>query len=280
MPERRVDLHLHTTFSDGTERPERVVELARQAGLSAIAITDHDTIGALAAAEPAARRQGIELLPGIEMSASAGGTEVHLLGFCFDAANSALRRHLEAQQARRVGRVHEMVERLKRIGVTIRADEVFEAAGDGTVGRPHVARVLWKHGYVSSTAEAFSKYIGDDGPGFVPGSPLSPGQIIRVILEAGGIPVLAHPKYLKRDALIEEWVEQGLAGLEVYHSDHTSDQIRHYGAMADRLRLLKTGGSDFHGGNKEGLPVGSVDVPYEVVEALKRWKATPRPSVR
>jgi predicted metal-dependent phosphoesterase TrpH len=282
MPERRVDpalkggvdLHLHTTFSDGTERPERVVELAHQAGLSAIAITDHDNIDALPVATPVARRAGIELLPGVEMSASAGESDVHILGFCFDPANVALQRHLAEQQARRVERVHEMVERLKRVGVTITAQEVLEVAGDGTVGRPHVARVLLKHGYVSSFAEAFSKYIGDNGPGFVPGSPLSPARIIRVIRDAGGIPVLAHPKYLKRDALIDELVKEGLAGVEVYHSDHTPELVQHYGAIADRLKLLKTGGSDFHGNSKEGVPVGAVTVSYDAVEALKQWKAT------
>ena len=274
-----VDLHLHTTLSDGTERPERVVELAHQAGLAAIAITDHDNIDALPVATPPARQYGIELLPGVEMSASAGEMDVHLLGFCFDPTNLALQRHLTQQQARRVERVHEMVERLQRVGVTISADEVLEVAGDGTVGRPHVARVLMKHGYVTSLPEAFSKYIGDAGPGFVPGSSCSPAQIIRIIREAGGIPVLAHPKYLKRDAFIDELVQDGLLGLEVYHSDHTPNLVQHYGAIADRLKLLKTGGSDFHGNAKEGVPVGAANVSYDAVEALKQWKAAHSSSV-
>ena len=273
MSEKTADLHLHTTFSDGTETPARVVELARDAGLSAMAITDHDNTEALAIAQPVADRYGIELIPGIEMSASAQGQEVHILGFFFDPANAALVQHLKEQQARRVARVHEMVKRLQRIGVRIDAEEVFALAGEGTVGRPHVARVLLKHGYISVLPEAFSKYIGPDNPGFVAGSPLPPSHIIRVLRDAGGIPVLAHPIYLKRDPLIEQFMRDGLVGLEVYHSGHTGEIVSHYEKLADRLHLLKTGGSDYHGDSKEGLPIGAVNVPYALVEALKQWKA-------
>ncbi len=273
MPGPTADLHLHTRFSDGTDTPARVVDLAHAAGLSAIAITDHDNVEALAVAEPIARRQGIELIPGIEMSASADDTEVHLLGFLFDPAHPGLTRHLAEQQARRVARVHEMVRRLAHVGARIPAEEVLQLAGEGTVGRPHVARVLLKHGYVSTTAEAFSRYIGPHNPGFVPGSPLPPSQIIRVIREAGGVPVLAHPVYLEQDELIAAFVQDGLAGLEVYHSSHTPDLVRRYEQIAEQLKLLKTGGSDYHGETKEGLPVGASRVPYALVEALKTWKA-------
>lgn len=275
---RTADLHLHTDFSDGTEPPERVVALAKAAGLSAISITDHDTMEGLPLAEPAACREGLELIPGIEMSASAEGLEVHILGYYLDAAHPVLTRHLAEQKARRIGRIHEMVRRLQRVGVTIDAEEVLRLAGRGTVGRPHVARVLLNHGYVATTAEAFSRYIGPDNPGFVPGSPLAPAQIIDVIRQAGGIPVLAHPVFLKRDPLIDRFAEEGLAGLEVYHSSHTPEQVQQYEALAERLSLLRTGGSDFHGDAKEGLPVGSVLLPYIYVVRLKAWKAPAAPS--
>ena len=272
---RRADLHLHTTFSDGTERPERVVELARSAGVSAMAITDHDNVEALPIAAPVASRYGIELIPGIEMSASAEESEVHVLGFFFDPHNDVLRRHLAEQQARRVERVHEMVRRLQGVGVKIEAAEVLQLAGEGTVGRPHVARILLKHGYVSAMAEAFTKYLGPKNPGFVPGSILSPAHVIGVLRAAGGVPVLAHPVYLKRDELIDGFVRDGLAGLEVYHSSHTPEVIARYQQIADRLHLLKTGGSDFHGdSSKEGLSVGASTVAYEAVEALRAWKTT------
>ena len=274
MPEPTVDLHLHTQFSDGTETPARVVELAKAAGLAAIAITDHDNTEAFAVAKPLAEQAGIELLPGIEMSASAEGEEVHVLGFLMDLQHAGLVQHLAEQQARRVGRVFEMVKRLAVAGVSISAEEVLQLAGEGTVGRPHVARVLMKHGYVSSTQEAFAKYIGPNNPGFVPGSPLLPARVISVIRDAGGVPVLAHPIYLKRDDLIERFVSEGLAGLEVYHSSHTPDQVRHYAQMADRLHLLRTGGSDFHGeASKEGVAVGMVKAPYRLLEEMRQWHA-------
>ena len=272
-PSRTADLHLHTFYSDGTDAPERVVELAHAAGLSVIAITDHDNTEALAFAQPAAQRLGLELIPGIEMSASAEGREVHVLGLFLDFRHPPLVVHLKDQQARRVRRVHEMVRRLAAVGVRIDAEEILQLAGVGTVGRPHVARVLLKHGYISSLPEAFTKYIGPTNPGFVPGSPLPPSRIIRLILDAGGIPVLAHPVYLKRDPLIDEFAREGLAGLEVYHSGHTPEQVRHYERIADRLNLLKTGGSDYHGESKEGLPVGAVKVPCELVERLRQWTA-------
>ncbi|MBI2093476.1 MAG: PHP domain-containing protein [Candidatus Omnitrophica bacterium] len=267
------DLHTHTYFSDGTESPARVVEMAKAAGLAAIAITDHDNIDAFPVALPIAQQLGIELLVGIEMSASYDGLEVHLLSYGFDRENVVLQKHLSEQKARRVERVHTMVKRLQAVGCQIEAEEVFAIAGAGTVGRPHVARVLLKHGYISRLSEAFSRYIGPDNPGFVPGSPLAPKEVIRVIRAANGIPVLAHPIFLKRDQLIATFVEQGLGGLEVFHSNHPPDAVARYNKLANRLGLLKTGGSDFHGDTKEGLPIGTSAIPYHFVEALKRRSA-------
>ena len=272
-PSRTADLHLHTRFSDGTDTPQRVVELAKAAGLSAMALTDHDNVDAIAIAAPAAQQHGVELIPGVEMSASAGDEDVHLLGFYLDVEHPGLRQHLAEQQARRVQRVHEMVRRLQQAGVRIEADEVFATAGKGTVGRPHLARVLLRRGYVTTMAEAFQKYLGPDNPGFVPGSPLMPRQVIQVIRASGGVPVLAHPIHLKRDELIEQLVKDGLAGIEAYHADHDPAAVRRYELMADRLGLVKTGGSDYHGTSKEGRPVGTSRVPYALVEALRQSKA-------
>lgn len=272
MQEPTADLHLHTRFSDGTETPERVVELAREAGLAAMAITDHDNVEALPVAAPVANRLGIELIPGIEMSASAEGREVHLLGFFIDPENVAFRNHLSQQQARRIQRVHQTAEQLKRIGVHLDPAEVLALAGAGTVGRPHVARILVKHGYVSSMPDAFDRYLAEGKPGFVSGSVVVPAGIIKLIRDAGGVPVLAHPVYLKNDALVSQFAREGLAGLEVYHSSHTPDVVARYERIAKELNLLPTGGSDFHGDAKEGLPVGAVKAPYRLLEALREWK--------
>ncbi len=274
MLEPTVDLHLHTRFSDGTETPERVVELAHEAGLSAIAITDHDNVEALPVAAPVAKRLGIELIAGIEMSASAGGREVHLLGFFIDPAHAAFRKHLSEQQARRIQRVHQTAEQLKHVGINLDPAEVLALAGAGTVGRPHVARILLKHGYVSSMPDAFDRYLAEGKPGFVSGSVVLPAGIIKLIRDAGGVPVLAHPIYLKNDDLVAQFTREGLVGLEVYHSSHTPDVIARYERIADELKLLPTGGSDFHGDAKEGLPVGAVKAPYRLLEALRQWKAS------
>lgn len=272
MTERTADLHLHTTFSDGTDAPQRLMEMVQRAGLSAAAITDHDNTDAMAIAAPIAERLSIELIPGIEMSASADGVEVHVLGFLMDLQHPGLQRHLVAQQQRRVRRVHEMIKQLQDVGVQITAEEVLTLAGDGTVGRPHVARTLLKHGYVSAMSEAFTKYLSPGKPGFVSGSQHTPDEIFRTIRAAGGVPVLAHPVYLRNDALIESFIEQGLAGLEVYHPGHPPELTQHYERIADRFRLLKTGGSDYHGDAKEGAPVGAVKIPYELIERLRAWK--------
>jgi hypothetical protein len=273
QPPRTADLHLHTRFSDGTETPERVVELARAAGLSCISITDHDTLDSQPRAQAAAQQHGLELIPGVEMSANAGGTEVHLLGYWVDPAHPPFRAHLDRQKTRRIGRVHEMCAQLASVGVTIDPADVLALAAEGTVGRPHVARILVKRGYVATMPEAFDKYIGDGKPGFVPGSPVDPAAIIRLIRDAGGVPVLAHPMYLRNDALIEQFARDGLAGIEALHSSHPPELVLRYERLAAQLKLLVTGGSDFHGQAKEGLPVGAVKVPYALVDALKSWRA-------
>lgn len=274
MTSRTADLHTHTFFSDGTNSPDQLILLAKQVGLSAIAITDHDNTDAMGVAQGLAQREGIDLIPGIELSASMEGAEVHILGYFFDEKNPMLQAHIARQQQRRIARVREMVSQLQKLGIEIDAEEVLQLAGEGTVGRPHVARVLLKHGYVSSVAEAFSRYLGDGLPAFVPGSPLVPAEVIQLVRQAGGVPVLAHPVFLKRDVLIEQFVQEGLMGLEVYHSSHTVDVIRRYEQIADVLKLLKTGGSDYHGDSKEGLPVGTSRVPYALVDALRSGKSS------
>ena len=266
------DLHIHTSYSDGTESPRRVVELAKQAGLSALAITDHDILDGYPEATAAAQEHGIELIPGLELSASSGGREVHVLGFFIDLDCAAFQRLLADQRERRLQRIHEMVDRLQRLGLSITAEEVLAVAGHGAVGRPHVAQVLVNRGYVSTLREAFDRYIGANGPAYIAGSPLSPTLAIQAIRQANGIPVLAHPIYLKDDALIEQMCQDGLVGLEVYHSSHPPDVIHHYEQLADRLKLLRTGGTDFHGSSKEGVPIGSTTIPYALVEALKQYK--------
>ena len=275
----RVDLHTHSYYSDGTESPRRVVEMAKVAGLSALSLTDHDILDGHPEAEAACRELGLEFIPGIEFSSSLNGVEVHMLGFLVDASHAPFQQILERQRLRRLQRIHDMVAKLRSAGVMITVEDVLSCAGKGVIGRPHVAQALLNRGYVKTLKEAFERYIGPNGPGFISGSSTPPGEAIRIIRAAGGVPVLAHPIYLKDDRLIDEMVREGLAGLEVYHSSHTPSEVARYEQLADRLGLLRTGGSDFHGAAKEGVPVGSMDVPDEFVERLKAWKhAHPRAS--
>ena len=268
----RVDLHTHSHYSDGTESPRRVVELAKAAGVAALSLTDHDILDGHPEAEAACRELGLEFLPGIEFSSSLNGVEVHMLGFLVEASHAPFRQVLERQRQRRLQRIHDMVAKLRDAGVMITVEDVLASTGKGVVGRPHVAQALLNRGYVKTLKEAFERYIGPTGPGFISGSSTLPGEAIRIIRAAGGVPVLAHPIYLKDDGLIEGMAREGLAGLEVYHSSHTPTEVARYERLADQLGLLRTGGSDFHGASKEGVPVGSVAVPYAWVERLKEWK--------
>jgi predicted metal-dependent phosphoesterase TrpH len=272
MADPRVDLHSHTYYSDGSDSPRRVIEMAKQAGLTAIAVTDHDILDGHPEAEAAAKELGVELLPGIEMSAAAGDAEVHVLGYFLDPSNAALKRHLDDQRERRMQRMKAMVAKLRAVGVAITVEDVMAVAGKGTMGRPHVAEAMVKRGYVNTPREAFDRFIGNKGPAFIQGSQLAPKVVIDVILQAGGVPVLAHPIYLRNDALIDEFVRDGLAGLEVHHANHDAEAVRRYEGIAARLGLLKTGGSDYHGGAKEGAAIGTRAVSYALVDAMRAWR--------
>ena len=266
------DLHTHTIYSDGTNTPEELIAMAKQAGLAALAITDHDNLDGLAEGAAAAQAAGLELIPGLEMSAAVKSVDVHLLGFFVDVRCAPFQQLLAEQRARRVKRIEEMVTRVQRLGMAITQEEVREIAGKGAMGRPHVAMALVRRGYVAKFEEAFDRYLSDGKPAYVEGSSLTPKTVIDAIRQANGVPVLAHPIYLRNDALIDAMCADGLAGLEVYHSSHKVQEVKRYERIAKRLGLLKSGGTDYHGSAKEGAPIGAVTVPYELVDALKQWQ--------
>ena len=266
------DLHTHTIYSDGTNTPEELIAMAKQAGLAALAITDHDNLDGLAEGAVAAQAAGIELIPGLEMSAAVKSVDVHLLGFFVDVRCTPFQDLLVQQRTRRIGRIEEMVTRVQRLGMAITQEEVREIAGRGAMGRPHVAMALVRRGYVPTFEEAFKRYLGTGCPAYIEGSTLAPKIVIDAIRQANGVPVLAHPIYLRNDALIDAMRADGLAGLEVYHSSHNAEEVKRYERIAKRLGLLKTGGTDYHGSAKEGAPIGAVTVPYELVDALKQWQ--------
>ena len=269
------DLHTHSRYSDGTDTPRHLMELGKAAGLSAIALTDHDILDGLPEAEAAAKELDIELVPGLELSSAWKGREAHMLGFYLDVHHAGFQQLLATQRKNRLERIHDMVGRLQKIGLAIEPADVFAmASNEGAVGRLHVAQALVKRGHVRTPEEAFDRYIGNNGPAFIPGSSLTAVEAIRAIREAGGIPVLAHPIYLKDDAIIEHLAGAGLVGVEVHHSSHNPETVARYDQIAKRLGLLKTGGTDYHGSAKEGVPIGQATVPYACVDALKAWKRT------
>lgn len=266
------DLHLHTHFSDGTYSPQELVDRALKKKLSAISITDHDTVAAIGPSIDIGRSEGLEVLPGIELTAECDGAEVHILGYLIDYQDSLLNEKLSSLNSDRVERVYRITEKLNELGIKLKADSVFALSGQGTVGRLHIARALVKEGFISSTYEAFQKYIGDTGPAYFAGFKFSPEEAIGLIKKTGGIPVLAHPYVLKNDALLERFIAAGLLGLEAYYPEHTQAMVNFYLDLAKKYNLLVTGGSDCHGEAKPEVKIGTIKISYALVEKLKQAK--------
>ena len=266
------DLHLHTAFSDGTYTPEELVAESGRQGLSCIAVVDHDTVDGVGLTIEAGLRNGVEALPGIELTAEYDGLEVHILGYLVDYRQKVLKERLDILKNNRVDRIHKMVDKLKAIGITLPAQAVFDIAKGGAVGRLHVARAMVKQGVVGNVNEAFTRYIGDRSPAYICGFRFEPKEAIRLIRSVGGIPVLAHPYQLRRDELIPEFVACGLMGLEVYYPEHTQSMVNFYLRLAQKYNLLVTGGSDCHGTAKPEVKIGSIKIHYALVENLKAAK--------
>ncbi len=273
-----IDLHTHSTASDGTYAPAAVVDLARENGLSAIALTDHDTVAGVAEAAARAKEVGIDFLPGIEISAEfpAPGT-LHILGYGVDPLSPDLRSLTETLLAGRDNRNPRIVAKLNELGMAITMDEVEAEAAGNVVGRPHIAAALMRKGHVKSIKEAFDKYLAQGAAAYFDKERLSPRQAIDRIRAAGGVAVLAHPVQLRTtndaqlDRVVKDLVDLGLSGIEVYHSDHDELMVRKVRELAKKYALLQTGGSDFHGRNKPAISLGRAGghrVPRELYDLL------------
>jgi predicted metal-dependent phosphoesterase TrpH len=267
MVQRFADLHVHTRASDGEYAPEEVVRQASEADLAAIGISDHDSVGGIEGALEAGEKFGVEVIPGIELSSELGTREVHILGYFIDWRDRKFQVLLNIIQNARKWRARKIVEKLRGLGLDITYGEVLEEAGDAkAICRPHIARVMLKHGHVRGLQDAFDRYLKNDGPAHVKRHEMSPSDAIQSILKVGGIPVLAHPVFAQIDDMLPAYIELGLRGLEVYHIKHGEEVSRRYEMLARRYNLLITGGTDAHGMND---PVGTVRIPYEYVERLK-----------
>jgi len=269
-----VDLHAHTTASDGTLSPRELVSAAARRGVRVLAVTDHDsTDGLRDAFDEAAKHPPLTIVPGLEINCDApgaAGAEVHVLGYYVDHEAGWFQDFLREQRVERVARVHRIAARLAELGMPIDAAEVFAIVKEGSAGRPHVAQVMVQRGYVRSVREAFDRYLHANGPANVPRKRLTPVEAVRIIRRAHGVPVFAHPGLADRDALIPELVEAGLMGIEAIYAEHSAAQTAHYKDVCRAHGLVATGGSDYHG-ERSGRtnPLGHPPVPMSVWEELK-----------
>ncbi len=263
------DLHLHTTHSDGAETPEKVVSMAKRAGLSIVSITDHDTCSGLGFASQAARELGMELIPGIEISTCHHGKSVHILGYMIDINSEPLKKIVSRNKAGRFERMERIVSRLNKSGYTIDFDDLVEYAGSSTLGRAVLAKYLVLTGYFTNMDEVFEKCLGDGKPAFEPVPSLSPEEAIELVAASGGVSSLAHPACSEIYRDIESFAEAGLDGIEVFSPRHCPELERKFRQLSNNFDLLITGGSDFHGGSMGGGQIGSTRLHGSLVDRLR-----------
>ena len=279
-----VDLHLHTSFSDGTLSPAELVRLCHGRGLKVIAITDHDSTegipGVLAAAEELA---GLTVIPGIELSTDVPAGEIHLLGYFVQYQDPEFQRTLRELRDGRDHRARKMVEKLHELGVEVSWERVQALSGGGAIGRPHIAQAMVEKGYVRYPRDAFTEYLGRNGPAYVERARLTPTAAVEMLVQNGALPVMAHPSYFAGDpdtdqaAILRETLKElkqaGLVGVEVHYGDYSPEQVDLFAAMAGDVGLVACGGSDYHAsGNPDEPEPGSVGPPMSTVDALRSLK--------
>lgn len=267
----KVDLHVHSTASDGRLSPEEVVRKAAELGLAVIALADHDSVDGIIPALKAARGfPQLKLIPAVEVSTDVPSGEVHILGYFIDYTSSELAEALARFRDSRERRAQGMVAKLAQLGIQIEWQRVKELAGDGSIARPHIAQAMLEKGYISSIREAFDKYIARDGPAYVEREKLTPAQAVELIVQAEGLAVMAHPLTAPDpEAMIAELKKVGLVGLEAYYDGYSAEEISALVELAERHGLITTGGSDYHGlDESDETMMGGVEVPMAAAEKL------------
>lgn len=268
-----VDLHMHSTASDGTLPVDDLMKLAAGVGLKTLALTDHDTTAALDRAQEIGTALGLEVIPGIELSAEYGGKEVHVLGYFLEYREAAFQQNLEKFRFNRYGRAEAIVAKLGALGMPLDYKRVLEIAGDAAPQRPHIAEALKERGYVETIREAFDRYISNDGPAYVHSEKVTIEQAVELIRSVGGLAVLAHPTYTPdMEATVELAVRAGVAGIETHYGTYSEETVARILGLARRYDLVPTGGSDFHGRADGGqlTSPGAHFVPPETVDLLKQ----------
>ena len=279
----RVDLHIHSTASDGKLTPAEVVEAAAARGLTYIALADHDTTDGIAPALAAAKSwPGLKVIPGVEISTDIPQGEVHMLGYFIDYTDPQLKTALDRFRNSRLGRAQGMIAKLEKLGIAIDWPRVQEIAGGSSIGRPHIAQAMLEKGYITSLKQAFTDYIGRNGPAYVEREKMTPAEAVALIIKAKGLPVLAHPPTAgDPEALTLELKPAGLAGLEAYYDGYSQEEIDQLVALADKHNLIATGGSDYHGLDPATETViGGTEVPIASVERLMALAKLSNPDLR
>jgi len=265
----KIDLHMHTTYSDGKYTPAELVKKASDCGLSVISITDHDSVNAIKDAIDYGKQLGVEVIPGLEISTDVDDKEIHLLAYFIDIENEELKKYLSFFRDERLHRAKRMVQKLRNLGIKITIDDVLAHAKNSAIGRPHIAYAMTDLGIISNYFEAFEKYIGDKGPAFERKIHVSPQSALKLISDAGGLSFIAHPGYMKEYLLIN-LIKAGIDGIEVIHPSHNENQISFYRGIVNQYCLLESGGSDFHGGQKsDDQNLGKYYISSNHLEAMK-----------
>lgn len=265
----KIDLHMHTTYSDGAFSPTELVQKAKEVGLDVISITDHDSVNGLKEAIAVGKEIGIEVIPGLEISTDLDEKEIHLLAYFIDIDNDELQKYLSFFRDERLHRAKRIVQKLRNLGLSITIDDVIDHAQNSAIGRPHIAYAMVNLGLISNYYEAFEKYIGDYGPAFERKIHVSPQSATKLISDAGGLSFIAHPGYMK-ESILTDLIKAGIDGIEVIHPSHSENQINFYRGIVNQYCLLEAGGSDFHGGKKEdGNSLGKYLISPNNLEAMR-----------
>lgn len=277
----KIDLHAHTTASDGVLSPTELIEHALQRGLELLAVTDHDSTEGVHEAMVRAAGTRLEVWPGVEISTDAAESEVHVLGYFVNTTDPEFQAILARLRESRVGRAEQMVAKLTSLGMPLSFERVRQIAGTGAIGRPHVAQAMVEKGYVQSAKDAFTLYLGRNCPAYVERFKLTAEDAVQLLRRAGGMPVLAHPTYCAGNnprfdltGYVRNLREAGLVGLECYYADYAPEVVSGLVGIARELDLIPTGGTDFHGRNQSFVELGEREVPLDTVERMRTWRAT------
>lgn len=269
--QRKADLHMHTSFSDGTLSAAELLQRAKEVGLSTISITDHDHVGAIDEAIALGRELGLEVISGVELSVCVGELDIHLLGYFLDHTHRPLLDHLSFFRDERLKRAERIVEKLNDLHIPLTLDSVLEQAGTASVGRPHIANALLEEGLTETYHEAFVRYIGYGKPAYEKKYQVSPQAAIELVSSAGGLSFIAHPGNSIDDKVLLELINAGVDGIEVIHPSHTPERVAHFSGVVNEYFLLASGGSDFHGGRRNDQEaLGKYYIPESQVDIIRR----------